>query len=67
MYVRLDGMYGGMDHSAYYRKQGSCCFDLVNDKRYASDLTEEEVSRVMEHAEWHKKQYDAQEVVVEPP
>lgn len=44
---------------AHYRKQGIYCFDFVNDKALATDLTEQEVSKILEHADYYLKQYGA--------
>lgn len=66
MKVYIKNLYGINDGAkAYYRKQGSGCFDFVNSIEYASDLTESEVERIMNHAEWYKNQYKANEIGVE--
>ena len=66
MKVFIKNLYGINDgRKAYYRKQGDC-FDFVNSKEFASDLTEEEVAKVMNHAEWYKNQYKANEIGIEP-
>lgn len=66
MKVFIKNLYGFNDgRKAYYRKQGSGCFDFVNSKEYASDLTKEEADRVLAHGEWFKNQYKASEIGTE--
>ncbi len=65
MNVFIQNLYGINDgRKAYYRKLG-LCFDFVGSKKYASDLTQEEVNKIMNHAQWYKKQYNASEIGVE--
>lgn len=63
MIIKMTGLYGLKDTSAYYRKCGDC-FDFVNSIEYASELTKEEVERVVEHKEWYLKQYAAKNLEV---
>lgn len=66
MKVFIKNLYGINDGSkAYYRKQGIGCFDFVNRKEYAYDLTEDEADKIMNHAEYYKKQYSASEMAIE--
>lgn len=68
MFVRMVNLYNKtwniQGHDAWYRKLGDC-FDFVNRKEFASDLTEEEARRVMEHADWFCNQYGAEKIIVE--
>lgn len=66
MKVYIKNLYGFNDgKKAYYRKQGAYCFDFVNSIEYASDLTESEIEKIMDHADWYKNQYKANEIGVE--
>ena len=66
MKIYIKNLYGINDgRKAYYRKQGRYCFDFVNAQQYASDLTKDEAEKIMQHAEWYKKQYNASEMAVE--
>lgn len=51
-------------HSAWYRKQGTGCFDFVNRKEFASDLTGQECNKIVEHASWYCSQYDADSIEI---
>ena len=65
MKVFIENLYGINDgKKAYYRKLG-LCFDFVNSAQYASDLTESEVEKIMQHAEWYKAQYNASGMGIE--
>lgn len=65
MKVYIKNLYGFNDgKKAYYRKLG-LCFDFVNSKQFASDLTKEEAEKVLAHGEWYKKQYNASEIGIE--
>lgn len=66
MKVYIQNLYGIKDgRKVYYRKQGIGCFDFVNTLTYASDLTEDEVTKIMEHADWYKTQYKADTLGIE--
>lgn len=66
MKVFIKNLYGINDgRKAYYRKQGIGCFDFVNQKEFASDLTVDEAEQIMNHADWYKKQYNASEMTIE--
>ena len=66
MKVYIKNLYGIKDgKKAYYRKQGIGCFDFVNDKKNASELAQEEANKVVEHLEWYKKMYNADEMGIE--
>ena len=54
------GLYGMENSKAYYRKIGDGCFDFVNDKKFASDITREEAKKIMESQDWYLKQYNAE-------
>lgn len=65
MKIFIKNLYGLNDgKKAYYRKLG-LCFDFVNKEEFASDLTEDEVKRVLDHGEWYMKQYNASEIGVQ--
>ena len=67
MKVYIKNLYGINDgKKSYYRKQGIYCFDFVNRKDFASDLTEEECGEILSHGLWYKKQYNANEIGTEP-
>lgn len=63
MIIKMTGLYGLEDCSAYYRKDRDC-FDFVNSLQYASELTKEEVETVFEHKDWYLKQYAAKDLTV---
>ena len=66
MKVYIKNLYGINDGiKAYYRKLGDSCFNFVSDKKYSSDLTKDEVKKIMQYAEWYKNQYKASEMGVE--
>ena len=66
MKVFIRNLYGINDgRKAYYKKQGIGCFGFVNQKEFASDLTEAEANEIMRHAEWYKKQHKANEMAIE--
>ncbi len=64
MKIKMIGLYG-MDYEAWYRKQGTECFDFVNDRKYASDLTKDEVDNILKFSDFYIKQYGAKELVAE--
>lgn len=64
MYVRMTGLYNG-NYEAWYRKQGDGCFDFVRNKKFASDMTEEECQDVINHKEFYFKQFNASGMVIE--
>ena len=65
-YIYIENLYGINDgRKAYYRKQGVYCFDFVNSKEYASDLTKEEAEAIMSYADWYKNQYKASVMGIE--
>lgn len=59
MIVKMIGLYGLENQKAYFRKVGKYCFDFVNDKKFASDLSKEEAEKVMENKDWYLKNYNA--------
>ena len=66
MKVFIKNLYGINDgRKSYYRKQGIGCFDFVSKKEVSSELTETEADEIMCHADWYKKQYDANEMGIE--
>lgn len=65
-YIYIENLYGIDDgRKAYYRKQGTGCFDFANSKEYASDLSKEEADEIMRYANWYKKQYGANAMGIE--
>ena len=58
MIIKMMGLYGFDDTKAYFRKIGDC-FDFVNNKKYASNLSSEEAEKVMEHKDWYLNNYNA--------
>lgn len=58
MYIKMSGLYG-LDHNAWYQKVGDGCFQFVNDKRFASDMSETECQKVLEHGEFYLNGYNA--------
>ena len=64
MFIRMNNLYGMKGQSAWYRKQGTGCFDFVNRKEFASDLTEQECKKIVEHASWYCSQYNAESIEI---
>ena len=63
MFVKMTGLYQIDDGKpAYFRKPGVGCFDFVNDKAFASDLTEDEADNVLKHGAWYLKQFNAMKI-----
>lgn len=66
MTVYIKNLYGiKNDRKAYYRKQGIGCFDFVNQKKFASNLAEEEVEEILAHSDYYTKMYGADEIGTE--
>lgn len=66
MYIVINNLYGINDGSkSYYRKQGAGCFDFVNRKQFASDLTAQECEEIKKYEEWYCKQYKASHMTIE--
>lgn len=66
MYIAIHNLYGIKDgRKAYYRKQGDCGFDFVNDKKFASDLTADECAAIKMEEDWFCKQFNASHMTVE--
>ena len=66
MKIYIKNLYGINDGTkAYYHKQGAYCFNFVSDKKYSSDLTKDEVKKIMQYAECYKNRYKASEIGVE--
>lgn len=64
MKIKIINLYGIKDGcEAYYRKLGDC-FDFVSSIEYASDLTANEVNKVLEYRDWFLKQYNAEKMIV---
>ena len=59
MIIKMMGLYGFDDTKAYFREIGDGCFDFVNNKKYASDLSREEAEKVMKHKDWYLNNYKA--------
>lgn len=59
MFVKMSGLYGLNDSDAWYQKVGDGCFQFVNDRKFASDMSEPECRNVLEHGEWSMNQYNA--------
>lgn len=65
-YIYIENLYGIDDgRKAYFRKQGAGCFDFVNSREYASDLTKEEAEEIMSYASWYRSQYGANTMGIE--
>jgi len=63
MVVKMSGLYHIEDgRPAYYRKQGKHCFDFVNSRQLASDLTEQEADEVLEHDAYYLNMYGASKI-----
>ena len=66
MKVYIKNLYGiNDDRKTYYRKQGNRCFDFVNQKKFASDLTAEEVEEILAYSDFYKNAYKATEIGTE--
>lgn len=63
--VKMIGLYGLPNQTAYYRKQGDGCFDFVNDKKYASELTISEAVKIIFVSDWYCKGYNAEKMRLE--
>ena len=59
MIIKIIGLYGLDNTKAYFRKSGDGCFDFVNNKKYASNLSSEEAEEVMKHKDWYLNNYEA--------
>ena len=69
MYIVIHNLYrkllGREDGSkAYFRKLGDC-FDFVNKKEFASDLSKEECDKIKDHDNWYCQAYDASHMSIE--
>lgn len=66
MTVYIKNLYGiKEDCKAYYRKNGECCFEFVNQKKFASDLTVEEVAGILANRDYYTKMYGADTIGTE--
>ena len=66
MTVFIKNLYGiNNNRKAYFRKQGNGCFDFVNQKKFASDLTAEEVAEILAYSDFYKNTYSANEIGTE--
>lgn len=65
-YITIHNLYGLNDGGvAWYRKQGTYCFDFVSRKEFATPLTEDEAKEITKHAEWYCNQYKASHMTAE--
>lgn len=65
MRIAIVNLYGSQDgDKAYYRKLG-LCFDFVNNKNLASELTEKEAVNVLEHKDFYLKMFGAEKMIIE--
>lgn len=68
-YIRLVGLYGMPDHTAFYRKNGDC-FDFCSDIAYATMFPDgrsnPEVQKILENSEWYCEQYNADRLEAVP-
>lgn len=64
MYLKLVGLYGLDDCVAWFRQLG-LCYDFVNDKKYASELTPEYAERIISSKDYYIKQYNAKDLVID--
>ena len=60
MYIKIVGLYGMENQKGYFGNVGDGCFDFVRDKKYASDLSNEEVEDIMKDKDWYLKNYGAE-------
>ena len=64
--IKLEGLYGNEKFNAYYRELGYC-FDFVNDKKYATAFSnQDKILKILDHADWYCKQYNASSMSVVP-
>ena len=49
MIIKMMGLYGFDNTKAYFRNIGDGCFDFVNNKKYASDLSREEAEEIIDN------------------
>ena len=59
MKIYIENLYGIEGTKAYYRKKGDYCFSFNNSIKFASELTAKEAAEIIEHANWYKNQYNA--------
>ena len=65
MYIVIHNLYGLNDgRKAYFRKLGDC-FDFVSDKKFASDLTQQECEKIISQKDWYCEQYNASDMTVQ--
>ena len=64
MKIKIIGLYGFEDETAYFRKLGKYCYDFVNTVKYASDLTSDEVNSILKDKDYYLNQYNADIMVV---
>lgn len=68
-YIKMTGLYGMLNHYAYYRKNGDC-FDFCSTISYATVFPggqdNEEVKEILASAEWYTKQYSADKLIAVP-
>lgn len=65
MIVYIKNLYGIKDNrKAYYRKSGDC-FGFANQKKFASDLTVEEVAEILANHDYYTKMYGADTIGTE--
>ena len=64
MKIKMVGLYGLNAH-AYYRKLGRFGYDLVNDKKYATEFADKaECEKILAYKESYCKQYNAKDMVI---
>lgn len=59
MIIKMMGLYGLDNTKAYFRNIGDGCFDFVNNKICASNLSSKEAEEVMKHKDWYLNAYKA--------
>lgn len=64
--IKMENLYGQENCNAYYRKLGHC-FDFVNDPKYATKFSnQDEILKILDHAEWYCKMYASEALTVVP-
>lgn len=65
MKIAIVNLYGIKDgDKSYLRKLGDC-FDFVNDKKFGTELTEDEAADVLKHKDFYLKMYNAEKMLIE--
>lgn len=65
--IKMSGLYGDEQYTSYYRSQGDCCFDFVNEIKFASKFETSDdkiIKTVMKNYTWYLYRYEASKLEV---